>query len=72
MANAGSRYDMTITMEITRADGSPFASTTQKYHDMTYEVMAETESVGIGALLQAFSALGARDAEIIKASRGNK
>jgi hypothetical protein len=74
MADELSRYNMTITLDITDAttgEPTPFSRTVQQYFDMKYEIMQEAQMVGIGALVTALGQLGNRDAEEIKGKRSN-
>jgi hypothetical protein len=73
MADENSRYNVQIALTITDAttgEPTPFSRTIQEYSDMKYEVMQETQMVGIAALLTALGQLGNRDAEEVKAKRG--
>ena len=75
MADELSRYNMTITLDIRdMKNGEPteFSRTVQEYADMPYEVMQETQMVGITALLTALGELGNRDAAEIKGKRKPK
>ena len=73
MADENSRYNVTITLDITDAttgETTEFSKTIQQYFDMKYEVMQETQLAAINGLLSAFAPLGNRDAEEIKGKRG--
>ena len=74
MADTSSRYNVTITLDITDATtGEPtaFSRTVQSYFDMPYEMMQMTQAVGIPALVNALLPLGNQIAEEIKGKRGN-
>ena len=69
MADVDSRYNVTITLDITDATtGEPtaFSRTVQAYFGMPYEMMQMTQSVGIPALVNALLPLGNAVAEEIK------
>ena len=75
MADDNSRYNVTITLDITDAttgEPTPFSRTVQEYFDMPYEMMQMTQAVGIPALVNALLPLGNQIAEEVKAKRGAK
>jgi hypothetical protein len=61
MADENSRYNVTITLEITDAStGAPtkFSRTIQEYFDMNYEYMQQLQAVAIPALANTLIGMG--------------
>ena len=72
MADVDSRYDVTITLDITDAttgEPTPFSRTVQSYFDMKYEDMQAVQAIGIQALTNALLGVGNQQAEAVVAKR---
>ena len=75
MADIDSRYNVTITLDITDATtGEPtaFSKTIQQYSAMKYEDMQAVQAVAIPALVQLLIGMGNAQAEEIKGKRKPK
>ena len=72
MADVDSRYNVTITLDITDSttgEQTPFSRTVQSYFDCKYEDMQAIQAIGIQALTTALLGVGNQQAEAVVAKR---